>query len=121
MKPQRNQSALFATEAGATGNNKDNGNACLRLALEGERLCRAGSRRDGAACLEAALEAGTDATNVLSSVYGQLGIAHFSLGDYDRAARFHAHDLALTRATDDRLGQAKAAGNLGNALKAMGR
>ena len=33
---------------------------CLELALEGEKLCKAGKCRDGVAFFEAALQSGTD-------------------------------------------------------------
>ena len=35
--------------------------------------------------------------------------------------QFHKHDLTLARTMGDRLGEAKASGNLGNTLKVMGK
>jgi G-protein signaling modulator 2 len=37
------------------------------------------------------------------------------------APQYHKHDLTLARTMGDRLGEAKAAGNLGNTLKVMGK
>ena len=47
---------------------------CLELALEGEKLCKAGKCRDGVAFFEAALQAGTDDFRTLSAIYSQLGM-----------------------------------------------
>ena len=54
--------------AGATSNAGDN-DTCLQLALEGEKLCKAGNCRDGVAFFEAALQAGTDDFRTLSAIY----------------------------------------------------
>ncbi|XP_046652382.1 G-protein-signaling modulator 2-like isoform X1 [Daphnia pulicaria] len=94
---------------------------CLELALEGERLCKAGDCRAGVAFFEAAIQAGTDDLRTLSAIYSQLGNAYFYLGDYTKAMQYHKHDLTLARTMGDRLGEAKASGNLGNTLKVMGR
>lgn len=94
---------------------------CLQLALEGEKLCKAGNCRDGVAFFEAALQSGTDDFRTLSAIYSQLGNAYFYLGDYVKAMQYHKHDLTLARTMGDRLGEAKASGNLGNTLKVMGK
>lgn len=94
---------------------------CLELALEGEKLCKAGKCRDGVAFFEAALQSGTDDFRTLSAIYSQLGNAYFYLGDYVKAMQYHKHDLTLARTMGDRLGEAKASGNLGNTLKVMGK
>jgi len=94
---------------------------CLELALEGEKLCKAGKCRDGVAFFEAALQSGTDDFRTLSAIYSQLGNAYFYLGDYVRAMQYHKHDLTLARTMGDRLGEAKASGNLGNTLKVIGK
>lgn len=94
---------------------------CLQLALEGEKLCKAGNCRDGVAFFEAALQAGTDDFRTLSAIYSQLGNAYFYMGDYVKAMQYHKHDLTLARTMGDRLGEAKASGNLGNTLKVMGK
>ena len=94
---------------------------CLELALEGEKLCKSGKCRDGVAFFEAALQAGTDDFRTLSAIYSQLGNAYFYLGDYVKAMQYHKHDLTLARSMGDRLGEAKASGNLGNTLKVMGK
>ena len=41
------------------------------------------------------------------------------MGDYVRAMQYHKHDLTLARTMGDRLGEAKASGNLGNTLKVL--
>jgi len=103
--------------AGTEGDN----DTCLELALEGEKLCKAGKCRDGVAFFEAALQSGTDDFRTLSAIYSQLGNAYFYLGDYVKAMQYHKHDLTLARTMGDRLGEAKASGNLGNTLKVMGK
>nr|CAG4640828.1 EOG090X05CB [Eulimnadia texana] len=97
------------------------GGTCLELALEGERLCKAGDCRAGVAFFEAAIQAGTDDLRTLSAIYSQLGNAYFYLGEYAKAMQYHKHDLTLARTMGDQLGEAKASGNLGNTLKVMGR
>ncbi|XP_069670848.1 G-protein-signaling modulator 2 isoform X2 [Periplaneta americana] len=99
----------------------DGGNMCLELALEGERLCKAGDCRAGVAFFQAAIQAGTDDLRTLSAIYSQLGNAYFYLGDYVKAMQYHKHDLTLARTMGDKLGEAKSSGNLGNTLKVMGK
>ncbi|XP_047543569.1 G-protein-signaling modulator 2 isoform X1 [Vanessa atalanta] len=99
----------------------DGGSMCLELALEGERLCKAGDCRAGVAFFQAAIQAGTDDLRTLSAIYSQLGNAYFYLGDYTKAMQYHKHDLTLARTMNDKLGEAKASGNLGNTLKVMGK
>ncbi|KAJ0183591.1 hypothetical protein K1T71_000014 [Dendrolimus kikuchii] len=99
----------------------DGGSMCLELALEGERLCKAGDCRAGVAFFQAAIQAGTDDLRTLSAIYSQLGNAYFYLGDYNNAMQYHKHDLTLARKMNDKLGEAKASGNLGNTLKVMGK
>lgn len=72
---------------------------CLELALEGERLCKAGDCRAGVAFFQAAIQAGTDDIRTLSAIYSQLGNAYFYLGDYNKAMQYHKHDLTLARYT----------------------
>ncbi|XP_067617458.1 G-protein-signaling modulator 2 [Eurosta solidaginis] len=94
---------------------------CLELALEGERLCKAGDCRAGVAFFQAAIQAGTNDLRTLSAIYSQLGNAYFYLGDYTKAMQYHKLDLTLARTMNDKLGEAKSSGNLGNTLKVMGR
>ncbi|EDW80867.1 uncharacterized protein Dwil_GK11758 [Drosophila willistoni] len=94
---------------------------CLELALEGERLCKAGDCRAGVAFFQAAIQAGTEDLRTLSAIYSQLGNAYFYLGDYAKAMQYHKHDLTLAKSMNDKLGEAKSSGNLGNTLKVMGR
>ncbi|XP_058158715.1 G-protein-signaling modulator 1 [Dasypus novemcinctus] len=95
--------------------------SCLELALEGERLCKAGDFKGGAAFFEAAVQVGTEDLKTLSAIYSQLGNAYFYLKEFARALEYHKHDLLLARTIGDRVGEAKASGNLGNTLKALGR
>ncbi|XP_023662281.1 G-protein-signaling modulator 2-like isoform X1 [Paramormyrops kingsleyae] len=95
--------------------------SCLELALEGERLCKVGDYNAGVSFFQAAIEVGTEDLQVLSAIYSQLGNAYFHLHDYTKALEYHHHDLTLTRTIRDRLGEAKASGNLGNTLKVLGR
>ncbi|XP_053178080.1 G-protein-signaling modulator 2-like [Scomber japonicus] len=95
--------------------------SCLDLALEGERLCKAGDYRAGVSFLESAIQVGTEDLQILSAIYSQLGNAYFHLQEYNKALEYHRHDLTLTRTIGDELGEAKASGNLGNTLKLLGR
>ncbi|XP_020945757.1 G-protein-signaling modulator 2 isoform X3 [Sus scrofa] len=94
--------------------------SCLELALEGERLCKSGDCRAGVSFFEAAVQVGTEDLKTLSAIYSQLGNAYFYLHDYAKALEYHHHDLTLARTIGDRLGEAKASGNLGNTLKVLG-
>ncbi|CAM5163871.1 unnamed protein product [Eretmochelys imbricata] len=95
--------------------------SCLELALEGERLCKAGDFQAGAAFFEAAVQVGTEDLKTLSAIYSQLGNAYFYLKEYSKALEYHKHDLTLARTIGDRIGEAKASGNLGNTLKILGQ
>ncbi|XP_070817286.1 G-protein-signaling modulator 2-like isoform X1 [Chaetodon trifascialis] len=95
--------------------------SCLDLALEGERLCKAGDYRTGVSFFESAIQVGTEDLQILSAIYSQLGNAYFHLQEYNKALEYHRHDLTLTRTIGDEPGEAKASGNLGNTLKLLGR
>lgn len=95
--------------------------SCLELALEGERLCKSGDFKAGTAFFEAAVQVGTEDLKTLSAIYSQLGNAYFYLKEYGKALEYHRHDLTLARTIGDRIGEAKASGNLGNTLKVLGR
>lgn len=71
--------------------------SCLELALEGERLCKAGDCRAGVSFFEAAVQVGTEDLKTLSAIYSQLGNAYFYLHDYNKALEYHHHDLTLAR------------------------
>lgn len=101
--------------------NSERWNMCLELALEGERLCKAGDCKSGVAFFQAAIQVGTDDLRILSAIYSQLGNAYFYLGDYVKAMQYHKEDLTLARKMGDKLGEAKSSGNLGNTLKVMGK
>ncbi len=117
--PAAAAAANSGSSPGGGGGGADDGDndTCLQLALEGEKLCKSGNCRDGVAFFEAALQAGTDDFRTLSAIYSQLGNAYFYMGDYVKAMQYHKHDLTLARTMGDRLGEAKASGNLGNTLK----
>ncbi|XP_078686444.1 G-protein-signaling modulator 2-like isoform X3 [Branchiostoma floridae x Branchiostoma belcheri] len=95
--------------------------SCMELALEGERLCKAGDCRAGVSFFESAVQVGTEDLKTLSAIYSQLGNAYFYLQEYEKALEYHRHDLTLARTLSDRLGEAKASGNLGNTLKVLGK
>uniref|UniRef100_A0A8C9RXW5 G protein signaling modulator 1 n=1 Tax=Scleropages formosus TaxID=113540 RepID=A0A8C9RXW5_SCLFO len=95
--------------------------SCMDLALEGERLCKAGDFKGGAAFFEAAVQVGTEDLKTLSAIYSQLGNAYFYLKEYGKALEYHRHDLTLARTIGDKIGEGKASGNLGNTLKVLGR
>ena len=69
----------------------------MDLALEGERLCKAGDCRAGVQFFEEAVQVGTDNLKTLSAIYSQLGNAYFYLQEYGKALEFHKHDLNLAR------------------------
>lgn len=71
--------------------------SCLELALEGERLCKAGDCRAGVSFFEAAVQVGTEDLKTLSAIYSQLGNAYFYLHEYAKALEYHHHDLTLAR------------------------
>ncbi|KAM7362976.1 G-protein-signaling modulator pins [Cochliomyia hominivorax] len=116
-------SSAAGGSSGGDGNNQDGAGSsmCLELALEGERLCKAGDCRAGVAFFLAAIRATTDDLRTLSAIYSQLGNAYFYLGDYSKAMQYHKLDLTLARSMNDKLGEAKSSGNLGNTFKVMGR
>lgn len=95
--------------------------ACNELALEGERLCRERRWEEGIRRLEAATRTGSTDLRTLSALYSQLGNAHFCLGEYSKALEWHRQDLTIARSMGDKLGEAKACGNIGSALKALGQ
>jgi len=71
--------------------------SCVELALEGERLCRAGDCRAGVRYFEAAIGVGTSDLRTLSAIYSQLGNAYFCLRDYAHSLNYHRHDVKLAR------------------------
>nr|AAH77505.1 MGC82643 protein [Xenopus laevis] len=95
--------------------------SCLELALEGERLCKAGDFKTGTVFFEAAVQVGTEDLKTLSAIYSQLGNAYFYLKEFSKALEYHKHDLTLARSIGDHIGEAKASGNLCNTLKILGQ
>ncbi|XP_065646237.1 G-protein-signaling modulator 2 isoform X2 [Hydra vulgaris] len=95
--------------------------SCMELALQGEQYCKNGDCKSGVEYFEAAIKVGTEDLKTLSAVYSQLGNAYFYLQEYEKALEYHKHDLTLARTLGDRVGEAKASGNLGNTLKVLGK
>ncbi|OYQ63725.1 hypothetical protein B9G53_15470, partial [Pseudanabaena sp. SR411] len=52
---------------------------------------------------------------------GNLGLAYYSFGKYDKAIDFQLQRLAISREIKDRLGEGKAMGNLGLAYYSLGK
>ena len=94
---------------------------CNELALEGERLCKEGRWEEGVERLETAARVGTQDLKTLSALYSQLGNAYFYMENYSKSLEYHKQDLTLARTLSDKLGEAKACGNIGSALKALGQ
>lgn len=94
---------------------------CKDLAIEGERLCKEGLWEEGIQRLEAAIKMGTTDLKTVSALYSQLGNAYFYLENYSKSLEYHKQDLTCARSMGDKLGEAKASGNIGGALKAMGQ
>ena len=52
--------------------------------------------------------------------YGSLGIAYYSLGNFQKALEYHERNLKIAKEWNDRSGEGKAYGNLGNAHHSLG-
>ncbi|VDK53063.1 unnamed protein product [Cylicostephanus goldi] len=91
--------------------------ACFELAKAGERLCREGKFHEAIPRFLDALRLGTTNLSTLSAIYCQLGNAYFSVNDMDDAFIYHSYDAVVARLMHDRLGEAKAYGNMGNVKK----
>lgn len=89
----------------------------MELALEGERLCKAGDLVNGIRFFEEAVKVGTSDERTISAIYSQLGNAYFYLEDFEKALKYHELDVELVKSIGDREAEAKACGNLGNTLK----
>lgn len=93
---------------------------CQELAIEGERLTKQGDHKLAIPLLESALELGTQDLQLLSVLWSLLGNAHFYLGDFEKAALCHQHDLAICNELGDARNQAQAYCNLGIANRKTG-
>ena len=93
---------------------------CQELAIEGECLTKQGEHREAIPLLESALDLGTDDQQLMSVLWSLLGNAHFYLGNYEKAAMCHAHDLAICNELADEKNQAQAYCNLGIANRKTG-
>lgn len=94
--------------------------SCQELAIEGECLTKQGEHRQAIPLLEAALEQGTDDLQLRSVLWSLLGNAHFYVGDYQKAALCHMHDLAICYELGDERSQAQAYCNMGIAHRKTG-
>jgi len=97
------------------------GTTCMELALEGERLCKAGDFRNGVRFFEEAIKVGTNDDRTLSAIYSQLGNAYFYMEDYQKALEYHKQDVTLVHSIGDEIAEAKACGNLGNTFKMLSK
>lgn len=72
--------------------------------------------------LEAALATARrlDRRQIESIVLGNLGLAYYDLGEYQRAVEYHEHHLKIARKVGDRGGEGRALGNLGIAYSDLG-
>lgn len=93
---------------------------CQELAIEGECLTKQGEHKEAIPLLESALDLGTEDLSLLSVLWSLLGNAHFYLGDYEKAAQCHAHDLSICNELGDEKNQAQAYCNLGIANRKTG-
>ena len=94
-------------------------NACVNLALKGEKLCLDGDCQAGIRSFEAAIQVGTDDPTILSAIYSQIGNAHFYLQEYEAALQYHKYDFQLGQQINDHHKQATALGNLCNTFKCL--
>ena len=94
--------------------------SCQELAIEGECLTKQGEYRQAIPLLESALEQGTDDPQLRSVLWSLLGNAHFYVGDYQKAALCHMHDLAICYELGDERSQAQAYCNMGIAHRKTG-
>lgn len=90
------------------------------LAVEGESLTKKGEHKEAIPILEAALESNADDVSLNSVLWSLLGNAHFYLGDYDKAALCHSHDLAICCEMGEEKSKAQAYCNLGIAHRKSG-
>ena len=93
---------------------------CQELAIEGECLTKQGEHRQAIPLLEAALEKGPEDLQLRSVLWSLLGNAHFYVGDYQKAALCHMHDLAICYELGDERSQAQAYCNMGIAHRKTG-
>jgi tetratricopeptide (TPR) repeat protein len=55
------------------------------------------------------------------NILNELGIAYYSLSEYNRAIEFHQQSLEISRKIGDRNGERSSLGNLGNAYYSLGQ
>ncbi|KAG8132726.1 putative G-protein [Naja naja] len=100
--------------------------SCLELALEGERLCKAGDCRAGVSFFEAAVQVGTEDLKTLNQLgeakaSGNLGNTLKVLGNFEEAIVCCQRHLDISRDLGDKVGEARALYNLGNVYHSKGK
>ena len=71
--------------------------ACMRLAIEGEKLMDGRRWSDAARFYEAAIVHGTDDVIVLNVIYHKLWVIYHSIGTYEKALKYAHYQLELAR------------------------
>jgi len=90
------------------------------LAIEGECLVRQGEYSEAVPLLEKAIMMERGSDGLQSSLWNLLGKALFAIGNFENAAKCHAHDLAVSLQIADEEGQARAYWNLGAVYREVG-
>lgn len=90
------------------------------LAIEGECLVRQGEYSEAVPLLEKAILLEEANDGLQSSLWNLLGKAQFALGNLQKSAKCHAHDLAVSLQTADEESQTRAYWNLGAVYREMG-
>ena len=71
--------------------------ACMQLAIEGEKLMDGRRWSDAARFYEAAIVQGTDDVNVLNVIYHKLWVIYHNIGTYEKALKYAHYQLELAR------------------------
>lgn len=90
------------------------------LAIEGECLVRQGEYSEAVPLLERALLLEEANDGLQSALWNLLGKALFALGNFEKSAKCHAHDLAVSLQIADEESQTRAYWNLGAVYREMG-
>ena len=90
------------------------------LAIEGECLVRQGEYNEAVPLLEKAILMETGSDGLQSALWNLLGKALFAVGNFENAAKCHAHDLAVSLQIADEESQARAYWNLGAVYQETG-
>ena len=90
------------------------------LAIEGECLVRQAEYNEAVPLLEKAILLDEASDGLQISLWDLLGKALFALGDFEKSAKCHAHELALSLQTADEESQTRAYWNLGAVYREIG-